>query len=145
MDLCWQSLSSVRLAKIPNLENSCQSFRELGILMFGCWMYVLVTFIWGQFEIDITTTNIYTLWLRNLTSRSLSCRYTARNMTKIWEYTFGRWIRLSIMTLHKTAKYWTAGVVRWLRISLSMQGSQVWSLVWEDPTCHRATEPVGHN
>ena len=25
-----------------------------------------------------------------------------------------------------------------------MQGTQVWALVWEDPTCHGATKPV-HN
>ena len=37
---------------------------------------------------------------------------------------------------------------QWLRICLSMQGTQVRSLVWEDPTCLRAskvrttTEPV---
>ena len=32
--------------------------------------------------------------------------------------------------------------VQWLRIHLPMQGTQVWSLVWEDPTSHRATKPV---
>ena len=26
-----------------------------------------------------------------------------------------------------------------------MQGTQVWSLVWEDPTCRRPTKPVRHN
>ena len=26
-----------------------------------------------------------------------------------------------------------------------MQGTQVWSLVWEDPTCFRATKPVHHS
>ena len=26
-----------------------------------------------------------------------------------------------------------------------MQGTQVWSLVLEDPTCRGATKPVGHN
>ena len=36
-------------------------------------------------------------------------------------------------------------VAQWLRIHLVMQGTPVQSLVWEDPTCHRATEPVGHN
>ena len=35
--------------------------------------------------------------------------------------------------------------VQWLRIHLVMQGTPVQSLVWEDPTCHMATEPVGHN
>ena len=39
----------------------------------------------------------------------------------------------------------TSLVVQWLRIHLPMQVTQVWSLVWEDPTCHRATKPVHHN
>ena len=26
-----------------------------------------------------------------------------------------------------------------------MQGTQVRSLVWEDPTCRRATKPANHN
>ena len=32
-----------------------------------------------------------------------------------------------------------------LRICLPMQETRVWSLVWEDPTCCRATKPVHHN
>ena len=32
-----------------------------------------------------------------------------------------------------------------VRIHLPMQGTQVWSLVWEDSLCHRATKPVHHN
>ena len=36
-------------------------------------------------------------------------------------------------------------VVQWLRICLPMQGTWVWSLVWEDPTCRGATKPVCHN
>ena len=36
-------------------------------------------------------------------------------------------------------------VVQWLRIRLPMQGTQVWSLVWEDPTCHGTTKSVCHN
>ena len=36
-------------------------------------------------------------------------------------------------------------VVKWLRIHLPMQGTQVRSLVWEDPTCHKATKRVYHN
>ena len=35
--------------------------------------------------------------------------------------------------------------VQWLRIHLPMQGTWVRSLVWEDPTCCRATKPVHHN
>ena len=33
----------------------------------------------------------------------------------------------------------------WLRIRLPMQGTQVRSLVWEDPTCCGAAKPVSHN
>ncbi|KAJ8783600.1 hypothetical protein J1605_008643 [Eschrichtius robustus] len=36
-------------------------------------------------------------------------------------------------------------VVQWLRIRLPMQGTQVRSLVREDPTYRRATKPVRHN
>ena len=38
-----------------------------------------------------------------------------------------------------------SAVVQWLEIYLSMKGTPIWSLVWEDPTCHGATEPVCHN
>ena len=36
-------------------------------------------------------------------------------------------------------------VAQWLRIRLPMQGTRVQVLVWEDPTCRRATKPVSHN
>ena len=36
-------------------------------------------------------------------------------------------------------------VAQWLRICLPMQGTRVRALVWEDPTCCRATRPVSHN
>ena len=36
-------------------------------------------------------------------------------------------------------------VAQWLRIRLLMQETWVWSLVWEDPMCCRATKPVHHN
>ena len=39
----------------------------------------------------------------------------------------------------------TSLVVQWLRICLPMQGTQVQSLVWEDPSCRGATKPVGHS
>ena len=60
--------------------------------------------------------------------------------------------------MHKVAQaYWpstkctlkqhwgTSLVAQWLRIHLPMQGTRVWSLVREDPTCRRATKPVCHN
>ena len=39
----------------------------------------------------------------------------------------------------------TSLVMQWLRIYLPMQGTRVRSLVREDPTCRRATEPTSHN
>ena len=39
----------------------------------------------------------------------------------------------------------TSLVVQWLRICLPMQGTWVWALVREDPTCHGATKPVRCN
>ena len=36
-------------------------------------------------------------------------------------------------------------VVERLRISLPMQETRGRALVWEDPTCHRATKPIRHN
>ena len=39
----------------------------------------------------------------------------------------------------------TSLVAQWLRIRLPMQGTRVWALVREDPTCRGATKPVCHN
>ena len=39
----------------------------------------------------------------------------------------------------------TFPVAQWLRIHLPVQGTWVQSLVQEDPTCHRAAEPMCHN
>ena len=45
----------------------------------------------------------------------------------------------------KTGTLGTSLVVQWLRICLPLQGTQVWSLVQEDPTRSRATKPVHHS
>ena len=34
---------------------------------------------------------------------------------------------------------------QWLRICLTVQGTPVRPLLWEDPTCHRTNKPVCHN
>ena len=39
----------------------------------------------------------------------------------------------------------TSLVVQWLGICLTMQGTRVRALVWEDHTCCRTTKPVCHN
>ena len=40
---------------------------------------------------------------------------------------------------------WNRGTPYWLRIRLPTQGTQGRALVWEDPTCRRATKPMHHN
>ena len=45
----------------------------------------------------------------------------------------------------KTGRTGTSLVVQRLRIHLAMQGTWVQSLVWDDPSCHRGTNPVHHN
>ena len=41
--------------------------------------------------------------------------------------------------------YGTSLVAQWLRIRLPVQGTRVWVLLWEDPTCRGGTKPVRHN
>ena len=52
----------------------------------------------------------------------------------------GRWEMVSQFNF-----LWTSLVVQWIKICLPTQGTQVWSLVWEDLTCRRATKPVCPN
>ncbi|KAJ8794113.1 hypothetical protein J1605_019105 [Eschrichtius robustus] len=55
-------------------------------------------------------------------------------------------VRLSSISLETLKKLSGASLVaQQLRIRLPMQGTRVRSLVWEDPTCRRATGPVSHN
>ena len=48
-------------------------------------------------------------------------------------------------SLHKIHIPGASLVAQWLRVCLPIQGTRVRALVWEDPTCHRATRPVSHN
>ena len=45
----------------------------------------------------------------------------------------------------KKVHLWTSRMAQWLGIHLPMQGTRVWSLVREDPTCRGATKPVRHS
>ena len=54
-------------------------------------------------------------------------------------------IQLRIFFEVKNSGWRASLVVQCLRIHLPMQGTQVRSLVREDPTCHGATKPVHHN
>ena len=73
---------------------------------------------------------------------------TAQHTRGTWEskQTVTETKMLSYLFLWRAAeqeeKPCTSLVAQRLRIRLPMQGTWVWSLVWEDPTCHEATEPV---
>ena len=52
---------------------------------------------------------------------------------------------MHISLFKKLDYFWTSLVGQWWRIHLPVQGTWVWSLVQEDPTCCKATKPVYHN
>ena len=52
---------------------------------------------------------------------------------------------ISLMNIDSKVLNRASLVAQWLRICLPMQGTRVRALVWEDPTCRRATRPVSHN
>ena len=62
---------------------------------------------------------------------------SVRSVERAWLRVRQTWVRILALG--------TSLVARWLRIRLPMQGTRVWSLVREDPTCHGATKPVRHN
>ena len=51
----------------------------------------------------------------------------------------------SQITTMSKPENWASLVAQWLGICLPVQGTRVRALVWEDPTCRRATKPVSHN
>ena len=59
-----------------------------------------------------------------------------------WEYLY--WFDWRVSPGVKNT-WRTSLVVQWLRIHLPMQGTRVWALIQEDPTCCGATKPVCHN
>ena len=54
-------------------------------------------------------------------------------------------LSVTVLSLSQKMFHRISLVVQWLRTRLPMQGTQVRSLVWEDPTCRGATKPVRHN
>ena len=60
---------------------------------------------------------------------------------------FIKWLLTKVMAFprSKVLSLGASLVAQWLRVCLPMQGTRVRALVWEDPTCRRATGPVSHN
>ena len=55
------------------------------------------------------------------------------------------WILHQQMSFLRIATLGASLVAQWLRICLPMQGTRVRALVWEDPACCGAANPVRHN
>ena len=66
-------------------------------------------------------------------------------MLDVSEHTHSLVTVSSIISGSRTGPLGASLVVQWLRICLLMQRTRVRALVWEDPTCRRATRPVSHN
>ena len=61
-----------------------------------------------------------------------------------WEHKMVQPIKETVQNI-KNRMTGTSLVAQWLTICLPMRGTWVRALVWEDPTCRRATKPVYHN
>ena len=85
----------------------------------------------NKIQLYTTAMNLTMLNKRNQTQTLCLHSYKVQNLTKI------------IYAVRSRSG--TSLVVQWLRIQLPIQGTQVRSLVREDPTCHGATRPVRHN
>ena len=135
----WQSLQQMVLKKLDNhMENT-----EIVPLPY--------------------TTHKKLTWIKDLNIRSYTIKLLKENR-KTWHLPwqqdfFGMWhqkqqAKINEQEYIKLKKLCTAIEtifrnekmdLRWIRICLSMQGTWVPSLVWEDPTCHGATKPMNHN
>ena len=59
---------------------------------------------------------------------------------------FGRWLgHESGFLMDSTSTLGASMVAQWLRICLPMQGTWVWFLIQEEPSCCRANTPICHN
>ena len=92
------------------------------------------------------------------TIRNLNIKNTIYNSFKQYKIFSDKSDKICAISLHRNYKVWlrkgkkkqrnqsgTSLVAQWLRICLPMQGTRVWALVREDPTCRGATKPVCHN
>ena len=61
---------------------------------------------------------------------SQGTRVSPKGVTIYWERQYRNIVRGTFL------------VVQWLIIHLPMQGTQVWTLVWEDSICHGVTKPM---
>ena len=102
------------------------------------------------------TKTMATIWSSNSTPGYIS--KTKNKKTKKTLIQKDKYTPMFIAALFTIAKIWkrpkcpsidewigTSLVVQWLRIRLPMQGTQVRTLAWEDPSCCEAAKPMCHN
>jgi len=75
--------------------------------------------------------------------RALKILWLSDQLERIKDKSFCR--RVIFVSASTVNKKLLKPCVQWLRVHLPMQEIQVWSLVLEDPTCHRTAKPVRHN
>ena len=120
--LKWLNLELPYDLVIPLLAIDKPKRNETYVLIKTCiWMFIAALVI------------IFQKW------KELKCPSIDEWINKMWYiHTMEHYSPIKI-------NYWASLVAQWLRICLPIQGTQVWALVWEDPTCRRATKPMRHN
>ena len=81
---------------------------------------------------------------RHIETESSMLVYRDGRRVRKWRFDLGRVFLEAGENISELSKR-TSLVGRWIRIRLPMQGTWVWSLVQEDPTCWGAAEPVHRN
>ena len=115
------------------------------------WIHVLVFVdICGYMSLYLSKPLECTPWRRKLQPTPVSLPGKFHGRRSLAGYSSrGRkvghdWVT-SLRMYNSKRGHWGSPVTQWLRIHLPVQESQVRSLIWEDPTCRRATEPVHDN
>ena len=98
------------------VHSLCFSLKDWGLILA-----FLMTHVFMQTQLDLLQAILHRHWIR------------------------GKYLCHGMILFSKVVSKWTSLVVQWMRICLPLQGTRVWFLVWEDPTCRGATEPVSCN
>ena len=104
-------------------------------------IFVIISFISFSFISDLIFMISFFLQTLGFACSFFSSSFRCMFRLFIWDFPcFSRWDFIA-MNFPLGASL----VVQWLRVCLPMWGTRVRALVWEDPTCRRATRPVSHN
>ena len=94
-------------------------------------------------------------WLRSISDhifKKWSFTFYFNQCCPLWNHSVHKYVWASTnvpdimrsIVMYKS-QCWTPLMAHWLRVRLPMEGTRVQSLVWEHPTCCKATKPVHHN